>query len=192
MSDQQGPFDFETVMVPYLDDVYSLARWMMRNDADADDVAQEAIARALKYFGTFKGTNARAWMLQIVRNVAYRALRKRREGANVVPLDQDLSPNGLENRIDRSLVEPPSDAETELSRMQDLKLVDDAMTRLPVDLLECIVLYEVNGRSYKEIARITDAPIGTVMSRMWRARRKLAELVASVGQEGARVAARPA
>ena len=184
MSDQQGPFDFETVMLPYLDDVYSLARWMMRNDADADDVAQEAITRALKYFGTFKGTNARAWILQIVRNVAYRALRKRREGINVVPLDQDLSPNGSDFRIDTSLVDPPSDAEAEMVRIQDMKLIDAALTRLPDDLLECIVLFEVNGCSYKEIAAITGTPIGTVMSRLWRARKKLAELVASLGENG--------
>jgi RNA polymerase sigma-70 factor, ECF subfamily len=100
VSDQQAPLHFKKVMLPYLDEAYNLARWLMGNAADAENVTHEAMTQARKHFDTFKGTNARAWILRIVRNVAYRALRKRREGINVVRLD------------------PPSNVETEPVRIQ--------------------------------------------------------------------------
>jgi RNA polymerase sigma-70 factor (ECF subfamily) len=177
MALQSDQNSFEAVALPHLDAAYNLARWLMRNAADAEDVVQEAMLRALTYFSSFRGVNPRGWLLQIVRNTAY-ASRKLDRGMIPVPLadeaDGELS-GGVE------IADPGDDPEVALIRKSDRRQVDRLLAALPVDLREVLVLREIEELSYKEIAQITEAPIGTVMSRLWRARRLLA---ASASVEG--------
>jgi RNA polymerase sigma factor (sigma-70 family) len=171
--------DFESVILPHLDEAYSLARWLMRGASEAQDVVQEAFVRALTYFHTFNGTNARAWILQIVRNAAYSALRKQRDAGVILPLDvHDLDDDDDEWSAAVVLCDPCADPEALLAEAQERKRLDVLLGELPVALRECIVLHDINGFSYKQIAAIIDAPIGTVMSRLWRGRRMLIKLAA--------------
>jgi RNA polymerase sigma-70 factor (ECF subfamily) len=160
---------FEAVALPHLSAAYNLARWICRNDADAADVVQEAVMRALQYFDSYRGGDARAWLLQIVRNSAHTWIGK----------------NRLAGRVDLEQLE--SDSATVFSGAQDplaaviaqaegarLRL---AIGRLPVEQREVLVLREFEALSYRQIAGITGCPIGTVMSRLSRARDQLAEIV---------------
>ncbi|HVA15883.1 MAG TPA: sigma-70 family RNA polymerase sigma factor [Stellaceae bacterium] len=169
--------EFEAVVLPHLDAAYNLARWLTRNPADADDVVQEAVLRAATYFAGFRGTNARAWLLQIVRNTAY-ASRALVRGAVAVPLpgDERDGPAAPE------LVDPGDDPEIAFSKREDRTRLTRLLAALPVELRETLVLREIEELAYKEIAQITQAPIGTVMSRLWRARQMLAAAVQ--GEEG--------
>jgi RNA polymerase sigma-70 factor, ECF subfamily len=159
---------FEQIAVPHLDAAYTLARWLMRSADEAEDVVQEAMVRALTYFPSFRGDNARGWILQIVRNTAYASMKLNR-GAAAVPLDDEES--GLQ------LVDPGDDPEVSLLRGEDRRTIDHLLARLPVELREVLVLREIEELSYKEIAAIAGVPVGTVMSRLWRARRLLASAV---------------
>lgn len=169
------PIDFERVVLPHLDEAYQLARWLMGSASEAEDVVQEAMLRAFKYFRSFNGTNAKAWTLQIVRNTAFSALRKRKDAPVTLPLDID---DEEEPSFSAALTDPNAGPEAILAKAQDHKLLETLLAKLPVPLRECIVLHELNGLSYKEIAAVIEAPIGTVMSRLWRARRALVELAA--------------
>ena len=160
---------FEQVVLPHLDPAYNLARWLVRDPHLAEDVVQDAMVRAMTYFGSFRGDNPRAWLLQIVRNVANGALANRRLKAET-PLDAPAVPDGQDAQVFRDAADDP---ETALSKGQDRKRLDAALAALPPELRECLILREIEELSYKEIARITDVPIGTVMSRLWRARREL-------------------
>ncbi|HZU90810.1 MAG TPA: sigma-70 family RNA polymerase sigma factor [Stellaceae bacterium] len=162
-----------TVVLPHLDAAYNLARWIMGGAEDAEDVVQEAMVRAITYFPSFRGGNARAWLLQIVRNTAYSALRAKR-GAPLVPLADEV---GDGEDPGTELVDPADDPEVALIRARDRRRVDALLERLPLGLRETLVMRELEGLSYREIAEITDVPIGTVMSRLWRARRWLAGAV---------------
>ena len=164
---------FQVTVLVHLDAASNLAHWLLRNPAEAEDVVQEAVLRAFSYFSTFRGTNARAWLLQIVRNAAYAALKKT-HGIHMVPLREDIAD---EDDPDRGveLIDPADDPETTLLRHEAHRRVDLLLSRLPVDLRECLVLRELEELSYKEIAEITATPVGTVMSRLWRARRLLSE-----------------
>ena len=160
--------DFEATVLPHLDAAYNLARWLTRNTADADDVVQEAALRAATYFAGFRGTNARAWLLQIVRNVAY-ASKKLVRGAVAIGLPGEGGAGaGLE------LVDPGDDPETALMRREDVQRATRLLGSLPAELREILVLREIEEFSYKEIAQVTETPIGTVMSRLWRGRQLLA------------------
>ncbi|HEY3918480.1 MAG TPA: sigma-70 family RNA polymerase sigma factor [Stellaceae bacterium] len=164
--------EFEAAVLPHLDAAYNLARWLTRNPADAEDVVQEAVLRAATYFGSFRGANARAWLLQIVRNTAY-ASRALVRGAIIVALpgdDRDAAPAA-------ELIDTGDDPETALLKREDRARVTRLLAALPVDLRETLVLREIEELAYKEIAQITQTPIGTVMSRLWRARRMLAAAV---------------
>ena len=174
MSDQQLPLaktGFEAVILPHLDAAYNLARWLTRNSADADDVVQEAALRAATYFGGFRGTNPRAWLLQIVRNVAY-ASKKLVRGAVLVALPEEGKDRPLPE-----LVDPGDDPEVALGRREDIRRVTRLLAMLPTELRETLVLREIEELSYKEIAQITETPIGTVMSRLWRGRQMLAAAI---------------
>ena len=166
---------FERVVLPHLDAAYNLARWLMRDPAAAEDVLQEAMVRALTYFASFKGVNPRAWLLQIVRNTAYGSLALNR-GVETVPL-------GADGEADDGpvLVAGDDDPEAALLRGREQRQVRDLVAALPVELREALVLREFEGCSYKEIAAATQAPIGTVMSRLWRARQLLARAAAAEG-----------
>jgi RNA polymerase sigma-70 factor (ECF subfamily) len=160
--------DFESLAAAHLDSAYNLARWLVRDPALADDVVQDAMLRALKYFGGFRGDNARAWLLQIVRNVAFTRLKGDAAAAST---SLDDARAELEAPIHDSREEP----EATLMREDDERLVRTLLGRLPLELRECLILRELEELSYKEIARVVDALIGTVMSRLWRARKLLAE-----------------
>jgi RNA polymerase sigma-70 factor (ECF subfamily) len=163
---------FEAIALPHLGAAYNLARWLMRNADDAEDVVQEAMLRALTYFDGFRGTNFRGWLLQIVRHTAYASLRLNR-GVRIVSLDAEAGGAEAGAAIPE-LPDPGDDPETALLHERDRLLLDRLLERLPVELREVVVLRELQEFSYKEIAQITEAPIGTVMSRLWRARRLLA------------------
>jgi RNA polymerase sigma-70 factor (ECF subfamily) len=158
---QQRRFRFEQQVLPHLDAAYNLARWLMRNDQDAQDVAQEAALRAYRFFDGLRG-EARPWLLSIVRNVAFSSLEKSRPG-DIAALDEDLA--------DENAHSP----ETLVARSLDRRLLNEAIAALPAQFREVLVLRELEELSYKDIARIAQVPIGTVMSRLSRARRLLAD-----------------
>ena len=168
-----GETSFEAAVLPHLDAAYNLARWLLRDGAAAEDVVQEAMLRALSYFASFRGVNPRGWLLQIVRRTAYDAMTPDRERHFVLlPDSGSENPDGLPE-----LVAPDEDPETALIRARDHGRVQRLIAALPVELREVLVLRELEELSYKEIADITGIPIGTVMSRLWRARRLLADAV---------------
>lgn len=159
----------EAAVLPHLNAAYNLACWLVRDSTEAQDVVQDALLRAVQYFPSFRGDNARAWLLQIVRNVAYG--RAARRAAS--PGSLDLAPDEPGAREILALRDPGDDPEAALSRRQDLRRLEQALGTLPPELVECLVLKELEDMSYKEIALITGVPIGTVMSRLWRARQAL-------------------
>src|SRR6266480_5526023 len=146
----------------------SVAQWLMR---DAEDVLQDAMLRALTYFPSFKGVNSRGWLLQIVRNTAYASMNLNR-GVDLVPITTG-SDEG-EDVIAR-LPSGEDDPETTLIKARERERVRQMIAALPIELRETLVLRELEELSYKEIADVTHTPIGTVMSRLWRARRLLAQ-----------------
>jgi len=156
----------------HLDAAYNLALWLTRDDHHADDVVQESCLRALKYLNTFRGGNSRAWFLSIVRNTYYSGLKKSRPEALNVPLDEEGS------QADGA-IEPGwpaaegDDVSRGLERDDARRLVNQALERLPQEFREIIVLRELEDLSYQEIARIAQIPLGTVMSRLSRARKLL-------------------
>ena len=160
--------------MPHLDSAYNLARWLTRNDADAQDVVQEAMLRAFKYFDGFDGQYARAWLLQIVRNAAFASARLNR-GMRIVSLDDAEEKQQLP-------ASPAEDPEAALIRSSGERRVHELIAALPVELREPLVLRELEELSYKEIAEITQVPIGTVMSRLWRARQLLVRAAAEGGR----------
>jgi RNA polymerase sigma-70 factor, ECF subfamily len=166
----QNP-SFESVVLPHLDAAHNLARWLMRDAEAAEDIVQEAMVRALTYFPSFRGTNARGWLLQIVRNTAYNSMRLNR-GIHMVPI---TTPGEDDGEAFPELPSGDDDPETSLIRSRDRGRVHQLIGALPVELRETLVLRELEELSYKDIAEVTRTPIGTVMSRLWRARRLLVQ-----------------
>ena len=166
-----GPGDFELVVLPHLNAAHNLARWLVRDATLAEDVVQDAALRALSYFGSYRGGDGRAWLLRIVRNAAYGALAARRHGG-AASLD-DAGPTMDGGSTARQVADPADDPETALVRREGFDRLDQALAALPSELRECLVLRELEELSYKEVAHITGVPIGTVMSRLWRARQAL-------------------
>ena len=167
----ESAVSFERLVAEHLDAAYNLARWLTRDATLAQDVVQDAMVRALKYFSTFRGENARAWLLQIVRNVALGRVDGRQRAAVSI----ETLTTSSQSIADSALIDPASGPEETLSRADDRRHVSACVARLPLELRECLVLREWDELSYKEIARVVNAPIGTVMSRLWRARQLLAE-----------------
>jgi RNA polymerase sigma-70 factor (ECF subfamily) len=160
-----GPATAEQVILPHLDAAYNLARWLVRDPVLAEDAVQDAAVRALSYFASFKGGDARAWLLRIVRNSALSLLAARRQGA-AASLDDGATEHS-------EIADTADDPEAALHRREGYARLDEALAALPAELRECLVLHELEELSYKQVAEITGVPIGTVMSRLWRARRAL-------------------
>ena len=163
MNDSTKAMNFEEAVMPHMDAAYNLARWLTRNDADAQDMVQEAYLRALRFFSGFRGTDARAWLLTIVRNTCYTWLRRNRS--------PELSCDFDEIVLAREAEGP--DPETEQLMKDQARLVNEAIEKLPIEFREVVVLRELEELSYKEIAVVLEVPIGTVMSRLARARKRL-------------------
>jgi RNA polymerase sigma-70 factor, ECF subfamily len=155
--------DFERRIMPHLDAAYSLARFLVRNDQDAEDVVQEACLRAFRFYEGFRGENSRAWFLKIVRNTSFTALQRARSDEADIVFDEELHSDEA-GQIDVG---------GQLDRELDRKIVRAAIEELPAEFREVITLRELEDCSYKEIADIANIPVGTVMSRLARARRQL-------------------
>ena len=164
---------FEQLVLPHLDGAVNLARWLLRNRADAEDVAQEAMLRAYRFFDRFRGGDARAWLMQIVRNSCYSWLEKNRPSELMTEFDEDVHQQPGAN---------PEALAVQADEQQHLKL---ALESLPPRSREVLVLRELEGCSYKEIAEITGIPIGTVMSTLSRARQRLQQVVTSAAAKEA-------
>ena len=158
---------FEEAVLPHLDAAYNLARWLTRNDADAHDVVQEAYLRAFRFFGGFNGVDGRAWLLGIVRNTSYTWMQQNRSPGISVPLDDEIY------EIESNELNP----EALLQQTADSRMVRAALEQLPVEFREVLVLRELEEFSYKEIAQIIALPIGTVMSRLARGRKRLQQVL---------------
>ena len=154
---------FERTFLPHMSAAYNLARWLTRSDQDAEDVVQEAYLRAVRFFGGFRGGNSKAWFLTIVRNAGYSWLQRSRAQGLTTPFDAEM------HDIEDTSQGPEVDL-LQRATQQDLQA---ALESLPVEFREALVLRELEGLSYKEIAEVSGVPIGTVMSRLTRARLKL-------------------
>jgi RNA polymerase sigma-70 factor, ECF subfamily len=154
---------FEEAVLPHLNAAYNLARWLTRNDADTEDVVQEACLRAFKFFGGFHGVDGRSWLLAIVRNTCYTWMQHNRSPELTVSPDDD------QPEIESTDLNP----EALLLQKADTLMVRRALEELPVEFREVLVLRELEEMSYREIASITDLPLGTVMSRLARGRKRL-------------------
>ena len=152
---------FEQLVLPHVDAAFNLARWMLRSRTDAEDIAQESLLRAWRFFRGFQGGDARAWLLQIVRNTCYTWLEKNRPMELSMKFDEELH------------VQTSATPETLAMVGDDRRRLTVALELLPPRFREVLVLRELEGCSYKEIAAITSIPIGTVMSSLSRARRQL-------------------
>jgi len=158
---------FERVVLPHLDDAYTLARYLLRDEHDAQDVVQEASLRALRYFDGFSGGDARAWLLAIVRNCSLTWRKRRQVDHRTVPFDDAAAVRTSED-------DAPDAAAVQASEQSR---VQQAIASLPDEFREVIVLREVQDLSYREIGDVVGVPIGTVMSRLARARKRLAVLL---------------
>ena len=152
---------FEQQVLPHLNAAVNLARWLLRNPADAEDVVQEAMLRAYRFFGNFRGTDGRAWLLQIVRNSCYTWLAKRVPREMVTEFDEEVHQ------------QPSPNPETLAAQSDERQRLMNALESLPIRSREVLVLRELEGCSYKEISEVTGIPLGTVMSTLSRARERL-------------------
>ena len=158
---------FEQLVLPHLKAGYNLARWILRNEGDAEDVMQEATLRAFRFLDGFSGTSPRAWLLSIVRNAAHTFISQNRGRTMGTAFDEEL------HAAKASAERPPETPEAALQNKDRQRALNDAVLAMPVEFREVFVLREVEGLSYKEIAGIAAIPMGTVMSRLSRARRLL-------------------
>ena len=166
---------FEQTVLPHLDAAYNLARWLTRNDQDAQDVTQEACLRAFRFFDGYQGGNMRAWLLTIVRNTCYTWLHQNRSPGSAVEFDEEI-------HSDEST--GGADPEIQALASADKETLRRALEELPDVFREALVLRELEGMSYKEIADVTSVSLGTVMSRLARGRTRLREsLSVSLGKE---------
>ena len=159
---------FEQAISPHLDAAYNLARWLTRDEHDAQDMVQEAYLRAFKFFDAFRGVDARAWLLTIVRNVCYTWLQQNRAHETTTMFDEEIHSGESDSLNPATLALQSADQE----------LIRYALDQLPVEFREVVVLRELEGFSYREIADIANIPSGTVMSRLARARERLKQIVA--------------
>jgi len=175
LQEQNKLASFEQAVLPHLGAAYNLARWLTCNGTDAEDVVQEAYLRALKFFSGFHGTDGRAWLLTIVRNTCYTWLQQNRAHEPTDIFDEEV--HSIEDKV--------SNPEMMLIQRADNQLLRQALEELPLEFREVIVLRELEELSYREIADIANIPMGTVMSRLARARKRLQQSLANpVNKEG--------
>lgn len=160
---------FEAATLPHLDAAYNLARWLLRDDHNAQDVVQEAYLRGLRFFDGFRGGDARPWLLGIVRNACYTWLRDSGRAAEHVEFDEERDSGAVDPAWNRAQDDPEALLMQKLERAR----IDKAIEELPPQFREAIVLREIEELSYEDIARIAAIPLGTVMSRLARARAML-------------------
>ena len=164
--------------MPHFRAAFNLARWLTRNEQDAQDVVQEAYLRAFRFFDGWNGTSARLWLLTIVRHTTYSWLQKNRSPEVGTIFDEQVH-----TPEDAPPLSPGEDPEAALLRTAQAKLLNEGLSALPIEFREVLVLRELEGLSYKEIADITHVPLGTVMSRLSRARQQLQRwLIPRIGQ----------
>jgi RNA polymerase sigma-70 factor, ECF subfamily len=168
LADQDKATRFRDAALPYLDDVYSLARYLMRNAADADDAVQECYMRALRHFDSYRGPAMKPWLLTILRNVCNAEFARRGRHERGADLSDESETEGVP-----MWQEPDSTPETVMARQQDGDTIRRLVAALPAPFREAIVLREINDLSYSEIAEVAGVPVGTVMSRLARARSML-------------------
>lgn len=174
MPEQNKVVRFEEIALPHLKAAYNLARWLVHDDSEAEDIVQEAYLRAFKFFGGYYGGDSRSWLLTIVRNTCYTWLQQNRVLRLADPIDDKVDEVGAD----------VSDPETLLLQSVNSQMVRQALQELPVEFREVVVLREMESLSYKEIADVVDIPIGTVMSRLKRGRQRLHVLLAKrMGKE---------
>ncbi len=161
--------NFEEAALPHLGAAYNLARWLTHDATDAEDVVQEAYLRAFRHFGSFHGRDGRPWLLAIVRNTCYTWMQHNRSPQLTVHLDDQL------HEIESKALNP----EALLLQSADSQMVRQALEELPVEFREVVVLRELEGLSYKQIAAVVEIPVGTVMSRLARARKHLQQILKS-------------
>jgi RNA polymerase sigma factor (sigma-70 family) len=164
LTDREEARTFERSLLGWLDDAYNLARWLLHDDQEAQDAVQDAFIRAMRYAGGFRGGDRRAWLLAIVRNVCYTQLSRSRAATGSVAFDEEQH---------QGAAAAAANPEAAALGRADREALIHALEALPVEYREAIVMREMEGLSYKEIARAADVPIGTVMSRLARARDRL-------------------
>jgi RNA polymerase sigma-70 factor (ECF subfamily) len=168
---------FEQTVMPHLDAAYNLARWLTRNKADAEDVVQEAYLRAIRFFDGFRGGDSRAWILKIVRNTCYSRARKSGGEGSREEFDETVHSSDLDGGR--------GNAESKLVADEESARVRRALEELPAAYREVLVMREIEGLSYKEIADVMGVPMGTVMSSLSRARQKMREQLAESARKEA-------
>ena len=173
MTDSARKRRFEEIVLPHLDAAYNLARWLTRNEHDAEDVVQEAYLRAFRFFGGFRGGEGRAWLLTIVRHTCYTWLEKNRPAEVSAGFDEE-APAGERAGFDPDMMAAEG-GNPEAIALQNAhkRILNQAIATLPLGFREVLILRELEDLSYKEIARVVDVPVGTVMSRLARARKLL-------------------
>ena len=164
---------YEQAILPHLDAAYNLARWLTRNDQDAQDMVQEALLRAFKFFDGFRGGDARAWLLTTVRNTCYTWLERNRRGQAMTSFDEEI------HTPDEDVSNPSSF----VLKSAELDVLKQSLEQLPDEFREIIVLRDLEELSYKQIAEVTNIPLGTVMSRLARARTRLKQIACARLQE---------
>ena len=182
-SERDAERRFSREIMPHLDAAYTLARWLVRNDQDAEDIVQEALLKAFRFFDGFKGENPRAWIISIVRNTSYSWLEARRPMKSVPVDDVESEPYGAHRAA--AVLVTTEDPESLLMRRMEQRRVNDAIAALPLEYREVIVLRELEELSYKEISDVTKLPLGTVMSRLSRARQRLRKVLRAGLVQGA-------
>lgn len=165
---------FAHLVLPHMDAAFGLARWLMRDDAEAEEAVQEAYLRAFRFFAAFRGGDARPWLLGIVRNTCYTLGRRAARGSS--QFDEDA--HGAEVVAAGAVVRLPVDPEAAAIERAERELLHRCLRALPAEYREALVLRELHGCSYKEIAQIAEVPIGTVMSRLARGRQLLGRALA--------------
>ena len=174
LPDRAKAIRFEQTVLPHLGSAYNLARWLIRNDHDAEDVVQEAYLRALRFFDGYHGGDSRSWLLTIVRNTCYSWMQRNHLQEQTVLFDEEIhsDPAGA------------PEGELQLLQQADIELLRQSLEELPDEFREVIVLRELEGLSYREIAEVSNIPLGTVMSRLARARKHLHQcLTRKAGRE---------